>query len=243
MHNNNYQSHKDMKVEWKGGVGICEMLPGAYPGVSTRKVLVKAGTKWEPEVYADDDKIQIFFTISGEGYFGTPKRAYNFEEYYVFVPKFDTEPIFVQAATDVEVFHMIFTLSDWDKKELHDTIMTLPRFHKMTDSLRYEEPFKGPGVKSYLILEHEFLGRASLGAVIGEGPTFNGDHAHPDLVQWYYAFPGSKFSYTVKDEGTVDVEGGDLTFTEVKKVHSSETKAGDKIDYIWFEMIVPEERK
>lgn len=237
-----YQSHNDMKVEYVDGVSVFNMLEGAYPGVVTAKVNLKAGTRWDPEVYSNDDRIQIFFTTVGSGYFATPEKAYNFDEYYVFVPNFDASPVFVQAATDVEMLHLVFELSEWDKKEIEECIMTLPRFHKMEDSLQYEESFKGEGMISYLILEHEFLGRASLGAVLAKGPNLNGEHAHPDLVQWYYALPGSKFSYTVKDEGTVDVEGGDMTFTGVKKIHSSETKAGEKIDYIWFEMIVPEER-
>jgi len=237
-----YQSHKEMKKEFVNGVSVFNMLEGAYPGVVTAKVNLQAGTKWVPEVYSNDDRIQIFYTTAGRGYFATPIKAYNFEENYVFVPNFDTNPILVQAATDVEIIHFIFELSDWDKKEIYNTIMTLPRFQKMEDSLQYEEPFKGEGMKSYLVLEHEFLGRASLGAVIAKGPNTNGKHAHPDLVQWYYALPGSKFSYTVDGEGTFDVEGGDMTFTGIKKVHSSETPKDEKIDYIWFEMIVPEER-
>ena len=237
-----YQSHKEMKQNFVEGVSVFNMLEGAYPGVVTAKVNMKAGAKWEPEVFSSDDKIQIFFTTAGKGYFALPSKAYNFDGCYVFVPNFDIEPMFVQAATDVEILHMVFELSEWDKKELYETIMTLPRFHKMEDSLQYEEPFKGPGMRSYLILEHEFLGRASLGAVIANGPNTNGKHSHPDLVQWYYALPGSKFSYTVDGEGTYEVEGGDITFTGVKKVHSSFTPEGEKIDYIWFEMIVPEER-
>lgn len=237
-----YQSHKDMKKEFVDGISVFNMLEGVYPGVVTAKVNMQAGTKWVPEVYGKDDKIQIFFTTEGRGYFATPSKAYNFDGNYVFVPNFDEETVFIQAATDVEILHLSFELSDWDKKELYETIMTLPRFHKMEDSLQYEEPFKGPGMKSYLILEHEFLGRASLGAVIADGPNVNGEHSHPDLVQWYYALPGSKFTYTVEGEGTYEVEGGDLTFTGVKRVHSSETPANAKIDYIWFEMIVPEER-
>jgi hypothetical protein len=238
----NYQNHVEMKRKVVNGIVITHMLPGAYPGVITNKINMKAGTKFDPAVFSKDEKIQIFFTTNGKGYFGTPNKAYNFEEDSVFVPNFDVEPVFIQAATDVEILHIIFRLSDWDKKEIYNTIMTLPRFHKMTDSLQYEEPFKGPGVKSFLILEHEFLGRASLGAVIGQGPTFSGEHSHPDLVQWYFALPGSRFTYKVEKEDAETVEGGDITFTGVKKVHSSKVEAGDKFDYIWFEMIVPEER-
>lgn len=238
----NYQSHNEMKKNFVNGVSIFNMLEGAYPGVVTAKVNLEAGTVWRPEVYGKEEKIQIFFTTDGKGYFGTPSKAYNFDGNYVFVPAFDRESVFVQAATDVELLHFIFELSDWDKKEIEECIMTLPRFHKMEDSLQYEESFKGKGMKSYLILEHEFLGRASLGAVIANGPNVNDKHSHPDLVQWYYALPGSKFTYSVDGEGTYEVEGGDFTFTGVKKVHRSETPVGAKIDYIWFEMIVPEER-
>ena len=78
----------------------------------------------------------------------------------------------------------------------------------------------GSNIKSHMVLEHEYLGRYSM-AGTGEGPTFIGTHVHEDLLQWYLNMPGSSFTYHAAEE-TVNVESGDITFTEIGSPHGSE---------------------
>lgn len=60
---------------------------------------------------------------------------------------------------------------------------------------------------------------------------------HPDLLQWCYALPGAKYSYTAENE-TIQVEDGDFTFIPMGAHHSVNVQAGDPMDYIWFELCV-----
>ena len=71
----------------------------------------------------------------------------------------------------------------------------------------------------------------------GEGPTFIGTHVHEDLLQWYLNMPGSSFTYHAAEE-TVNVESGDITFTEIGSPHGSEAPEGQCIDYVWFELAI-----
>ena len=229
------QRSADIVEQFTNGLSRFEMLPGAYPEVQTYKCTLKAGAKWEPELYSFEDKIQIFFFAKGTGYIGTPKCAYNITEYAVFVPYFDNEPFFLQAGTDLEFLHIVGKMDEYDKKHMNEYRITLPRFRTMSDSWTYFEPFKGPGVKAVMLLEHRALGRYSMGATLGKGPTFNGDHVHHDLEQWYYALPGSRFSYTADGE-QIDVSGGDFTYITEGVYHASNAAEGDTFDYIWFEL-------
>jgi len=60
---------------------------------------------------------------------------------------------------------------------------------------------------------------------------------HPDLLQWCYALPGAKYSYTAEDE-TIQVEDGDFTFIPMGAHHRVDVREGDPMDYIWFELCV-----
>ena len=57
-----------------------------------------------------------------------------------------------------------------------------------------------------------------------------------EILQWYIMLPGSKMTYTAGDESVL-LEGGDISYTPTGYYHGSEVAPGDKLDYIWYEMV------
>ncbi len=231
------QKSGDTKLKFVNGFGRTTMLPDVYADAVVNKCVLKAGQVWEAELYGFESKVQMFFFVTGKGYVCLPNQAFNITEPAVFVPYFDKEKFSVRAAedTDLEFLQFVCRQTDFDKKMMNTIRTTLPRFKLMSECETYEEPFKGPGMKSPILIMHRLFGKFSMGATIGTGPNWVKEHAHSDLVQWYYLFPGSKIKYTAGDE-TVDMVGGDLSYITEGIPHGSITAEGEKCDYVWFEV-------
>lgn len=206
------------------------MLPGEFPGVETWKCQVEAGAKVVPQLY--HDKIQIFFFTKGTGYVGNKREAYNIKEIAYFIPMLDEEEFFIQAGTDMEYLHLIVTMNEYDNVEFNKVRVFLPDFNNLSTCPRYYEGFKGKGVKSYTIVEHDNLSRISMGVIVGDGPEVVGEHSHDYLHQWYYGLADADFSYTAGGE-TIHVSEGDWMCIPKGTPHSS---VGNNIHYLWFEV-------
>lgn len=231
------QKGVDTKLEFFDGFARTTMLPSAYPDTEVNKCVLRAGRKWEAELYDFEDKVQMFFFVSGRGYICLPNEAFNITEPAVFVPFFDKDKFVVKAAenTDLEFLQFVCKQTDFDKKMMKTIRTTLPRFKLMSECETYDESFKGPGTKSPILIMHRLFGKFSMGATIGNGPNYVGEHVHSDLVQWYYLFPGSKIKYTAGGE-TVELVSGDLSYIAEGIPHESITGQGEKFDYVWFEV-------
>ena len=225
----------DIVPSFQNGLSQTPVLVNEYSDCEFQYCTLKAGADWTPELFQFEDKCQIFLFIQGTGYIGGEKRAWNIRETSVFVPNFDKEKFFIHAGTDLVFVRMLGHMSDYDIRDIRQSSMTLPRFRGLSECWTYEEEFKGPGTTSAMLLEHRNLGRFSMGATLGKGPAYNGDHVHNELEQWYIALPGSSFTYTAGDE-KVDVHGGDITYTTHGFHHGSIAKEGETLDYVWFEI-------
>ena len=229
------QKKKDIREIFEGGLGRAELSSGDFPHIHPYKCTLKSGQTWQANVYAMNDKVQMLYFISGIGYVATENRAYNIEERGVFVPDFDNEKFFLRAAgQDLEFLHIVCSLTDYDKKRLQEIRIATPRFWPESQCWRYEEGFKNKSVKSYNCINNRFFATYSMGAVVGKGPVVVGQHTHPDLAQWYYAFPGSSFNYEVAGEHVM-VEEGDWLYIPNEISHGSICPADNTLDYVWFE--------
>jgi len=231
-----YMSRDEVIMKPCGEVMRGEMLPGSYPGVTIYKNILKEKKRYDITTYSETQKTQIFFFTKGKGYVGTEHGAHNITEEAVFVPLYNSEKIFIYAVTDLEFLEILVDLTPEDVATMKKVRMTLPHFSLMSNSLRYEEDFKGPGTISYGIIRNRFLGRCSMGSVIADGPNVNGQHSHENLEQWYYALEGAYFTYKAGGESHA-VRDGDLTYTTKSVPHESETGAGNKMRYVWFELM------
>jgi hypothetical protein len=231
------QRGAETKLKFANGLGKATMLPGVYPDVEVNKLVLKAGHEWQAELYAFEDRVQMFFFVSGGGYICLPDQAFNITEEAVFVPFFDKDPFTVKAApkTDLEFLQFVCRQTDFDKSMMNTIRTTLPRFKLQSECETYEEPFKGPGSRSPILIMHRLFGKFSMGSTLCKGPNWVKEHKHPDLVQWYYLFPGSKIRYTAGGE-TIDMAGGDLSFITQNVPHGSTIAEGDTCDYVWFEV-------
>ena len=231
------QRAADTKLTFANGLGRAKLLPGVYPDTEIYKSVLKAGHEWQADRYAFEDRVQMFFFISGEGYICLPDQAFNVTEQAVFVPYFDKDTIRMKAGegTDLEFLQFVSRQTDFDKSMMNTIRTTLPRFKLMSQCETYEEPFKGPGMKSPILIMHRLFGKFSMGATLGKGPNWVKEHQHSDLVQWYYLLPGSRIRYTAGGE-TLDMAGGDLSYITEGVPHGSVVADGDQCDYIWFEI-------
>jgi mannose-6-phosphate isomerase-like protein (cupin superfamily) len=229
----------DVKHVFRDGLSRFPVLVGEYSQAAFEKCALKPGATWSPRLYGDQEKNQLFLFSKGAGYLTTPRRAFNIKEVCVFVPEFDTEPFTIHAAADspcdLEFLHIETLMSDYDKTCVRESRMTLPRFRGLSECWTYRENFTGAGIRQHMVLEHRNLGRLSMGANLGQGPTFIGQHIHNELEQWYYVLPGASFTYTAEGE-EVRLQGGDLTYTRHGSHHGSRVAEGEKCDYVWFEL-------
>ena len=106
------------------------------------------------------------------------------------------------------------------------------------DGVRYTEGFTGDAgsnLRSHLLLEGRQLGRYSMGYNVGEGPSFVGTHTHDVVEQWYFVLQDSSFTYTA-DQGDVEMEAYDVSYTDRGVPHGSKARADQKINYFWVEL-------
>lgn len=229
------------KQAFDQGLSRFPVLVGEYSQASFERCALHPGANWSPELFGVKQQQQLFLFSKGTGYITTPKRAFNIKEVSVFVPNFDTEPFEIHAAddslSDLEFLHIETVMSDYDKTCMRESRMSLPRFRGVSEGWTYEELIKGPGTKSVMLLEHRNLGRLSMGATLGAGPSYVGEHVHNELEQWSYVLPGSGFTYTAEGE-ELHLTGGDLSYTRRGSKHGSKAAPGETFDYIWFELCV-----
>lgn len=229
------QKKKDIKEVFEDGLGRAPLSGGDFDHVHPYKCTLKAGQTWEVPVYPITEKVQIFYFTSGLGYVCTESWAYNITERGIFVPDYDNEKFALHATTqDLEFLHIVCDLTEYDKRRIQEIRIATPRFWPESECWRYEEGFKKKTVKSYNCINNRYFATYSMGAVVGKGPVEVGQHTHTDLAQWYYAFPGSSFTYDV-DGKTVEVEEGDWLYIPNNISHGSHCPQGATLDYVWFE--------
>ncbi len=225
----------DEKHEFTNGISRIPVLAGEYEDVQIFKYVLKAGAEWSTELYAEEDRCQMLLFIDGSGYIAVPDRAFNIEEVSVFIPNFDAEPFHVKAGTDLVFIQIIAQMSDYDRENMSDSRIELPRFRPVSQAWTYVEDFKTPGMKSYTLIEHRYLGRLSMGAVYGTGPSVVGQHIHNELEQWYIALPGASFTYQA-DGQEIPFDECDISYTPHGTYHGISAKPGQKFNYVWFEL-------
>lgn len=225
----------DEQHSFVDGVSCIPVLKGAYKDVEMFRVRLQAGAKWTTGLFAESDRCQMLVFTAGTGYVGMLDQAFNITEVSVFVPNFDRDTFFVQAGSDLEFVHIIATMSDYDRKNMAESRIKLPRFRPVSQSWTYVEDFKDDTIQSYTLIEHRYLGRLSMGAVFGNGPNVVGQHIHNELEQWYIALPGSEFTYVV-DGKEVPFREGDISFTPHGTYHGLTAAEGTRFDYVWFEL-------
>ncbi|MBC8584640.1 cupin domain-containing protein [Youxingia wuxianensis] len=230
---------KDIKLEWDGALGRADLLPGACPTVKTYKCVLKAGNEYVPELYSRADRFQFFVFINASGFVVSGNEAWNITDRAVFAPFFDKQKVRIKAGkTDLEFYHITSLINEEDEKALKFMRIELPKFKLLKDCWQYTEGFTGDAgsaVKSHFVLEHRLTGRCSMGWNVGEGPTFIGQHVHEGLQQWYFVLQDSTFTYIAGDE-KIPMSEGDVSHTPCATSHGSESAAGEKIDYFWFEL-------
>ena len=232
--------YKDVTHSFENGYSHQRVLEGVFDQARFEHCALQPGCGITPEVYSAREHNQIFVFTGGTGYITTPRQAWNITETSVFVPEFDTERFTVTCAANskepLAFLHIVTELNDYDKTCLVESRMTLPRFRRLGDGWTYQEDFKdNDATTSIMLLEHRNLGRLSMGAVLGTGPSVIGQHIHNELAQWYFPLPGSSFTYTAGGE-EVKMEGLDLSYTPTGFYHGSTAGEGQCYDYIWFEM-------
>lgn len=229
----------DIRHEYKNGLSRQAVLVGEYSQAAFERCSLLPGASWTPSLYPVEKKQQVFIFSAGRGYITTPRRAFNITEVSVFVPEFDKESFTIHASADspasLEILHIETLMSEYDITCMREARMSLPRFRALSGGWTYDEEFKGPGTTSIMLLEHRNLGRLSMGATLGKGPSYVGEHIHNELEQWYYALPGASFTYTACGQ-EVRFSAGDLSYTPHGSYHGSKAAEGEKFDYIWFEL-------
>ena len=231
---------KDVTFQFENGLAQTEILAGCSEDFRIFRCVLIKGDVWKTELFSITDKIQFFAFISASGYVLTTDRSYNIDDRAVFCPDFDKDPgIEIHAgAEDLEFYRYIGVMNDWDIRRFKLQHIVLPRFRLFKDGVRYTEGFTGDAgsnLRSHLLLEGRQLGRYSMGYNVGEGPSFVGTHTHDVVEQWYFVLQDSSFTYTA-DQGDVEMEAYDVSYTDRGVPHGSKARADQKINYFWVEL-------
>ncbi len=207
--------------------------------VQMYRCTLKAGSTWAPPLYSVREYFQFFFFLNKTGYVATAERAYNVDDYAMFIPEFDRDQFVLHAGKrDLEFIHILGEINHVDRRKMKASRFTLPRFVRMCDAWNYTEDFNeqaGSSNVSYSLNNGRRLGRYTVGGNRAFGPDFVGRHMHPTLTQWYLMLEGSDFTYLAGEE-TIPVKAGDVTFTPMGTTHGSRCEAGEQIYYFWFEV-------
>lgn len=126
------------KVFNENGLARQSVLTGEYKDVAIYKCTLAAGAKWEPELYPQQEKVQILLFTEGTGYVATPHKAFQIEEVSVFVPRFDQESFFIQADSELSFLQIVANLSDYDRENMADSHIALPRFRPVSQGWQYQ---------------------------------------------------------------------------------------------------------
>ena len=198
---------------------------------------LKAGETVELEVFGDIT--QLIYITSGECYITTRDKAFMVTEPSLFIPNMDLEKNVLHAVTDVEYLQLTCVMLPMDVEWWGKWHISLPRFCPLSQCIQYTEGFRPDGIKAYSILDTHWITRMTMGAIIGKGPNKADPHRHHDLYQWYYGMPGTKFLYKAGDE-EIELSEGDFAFIPVDIDHAIEIKENENVNYVWFEIAVPE---
>lgn len=233
-----YQKKEDMQYTLlASGIERTEMLPDRVGGVHTYKCRVKAGQNVELETFAETTTL-YYFTM-GKGYVTTATKAFNITEPSLFVPELAPADQQLYAVTDMEFLQLTCDMIDEDKELWSHWHIKLPYFLPVSNCIEYTEGFRPEAIHAYSILDRHWVTRMTMGAIIGEGPNKADPHKHHNLYQWYYGMPGTKFIYTAGDE-TIVLSDGDFAFIPTNIMHAIEIDPGETVNYVWFEIEVPE---
>lgn len=220
-----------------GGVRRAAMLPGMVPGVETYKCQVQAGQRVTLDTLKDTTQL-LYFT-SGEGYITTNRKAFNITEPSLFIPEMEQDTSVLQAVTDMEYLQLTCAMLDEDKELWSHWHIALPYFLPQANFIPYIEGFRPEAIRALSILDRHWVCRMTMGAIIGNGPSKADPHSHHNLYQWYYGMPGTKFTYRAGGEEIL-LEAGDWAFIPLNIEHAIEIAENETVNYVWFEIEVPE---
>lgn len=222
----------------QSGIERAEMLPGRVDGVHTYKCRVKAGQDVELETFSETTTLYYF--TRGQGYVTTATKAFNVVEPSLFVPELTPAKQHLHAVTDMEFLQLTCEMLPEDKELWSHWHIKLPYFLPVSNCIEYTEGFRPEAIHAYSILDRHWVTRMTMGAVIGQGPNKADPHQHDNLYQWYYGMPGTKFIYTAGDEH-ITLSDGDFAFIPTHVQHAIEIEPGENVNYVWFEIEVPQQ--
>lgn len=225
-------------VQESDGIIRGEMLQGAMDGVYTNRCVVEAGKTVEPKRFKN--RAVSLFIFDGTGKILAGDKTFAITEKCLFCPDFDNEVYKIQADTEIQYLELSQEMRSEDWKHFEMYHIVLPWFNTKSNWHLYIEGFRASELKSFAILHQYYVGRMSLGEVVGPGEARLEPHTHPELYQWFYGLPGTDpFIFKAQDE-EIEVREGDWICIPNQIPHIvSPIKTGDFVDYVWFEMVVP----
>ena len=213
-----------------------ELVPGSHSEFRMYECTLKAGSRYEPELYPLADRMQMFFFLNETGYVATGKRAWNITAESLFVPNYDKEAFWIEAGEkDLKFVHFTGVMNDYDQKEYIDYHIIVPNMRPKDKAFRFTEYFTG-GMGSTienrrLVLDTAF-GRWFVGIADGEGEdAFVGEHINDNFQQWNYLLPGTDMEYSIDGEQKHGI-AGEAVFIPKGKAYSAKPKNGG-IHYLW----------
>jgi hypothetical protein len=224
----------------KNGLARTKLDSVCSKDIEIFRCVLKSGCIYKPELFNKYDRIQFFAFLNPTGYVLTTNRSYNIDDRAVFCPNFDFDPqIEIHSGKeDLEFYQFIGIMSEWDIGRFNWQHMVLPRFRLFREGMEYTEGFTGDAgsnLRSFSLLEGQKLGRYSMGYNYGKGPSFVGTHTHEVVEQWYFILQDSSFTYTA-DQGPVELNPYDITYTDRGVPHGSKATALQNINYFWVEL-------
>lgn len=214
-----------------------ELAAGSHPELKLYECTLKAGCRYEPELFDLTDRMQMFFFVNATGYVATKMRAWNIEEQGIFIPNYKKEKFWIEAGEhDLTFVQIIGVMNAYDQKEYIDYHIILPNMRGKSQCFRFTEYYTGKlgsTIESRRLVLDTAFGRWFVGMNDGEGEeAFVGEHVLEHFQQWNYVLPGSDFKLTV-DGIESEAKAGEAYFIPKGSVQSAKPNPGGGIHYLW----------
>ncbi len=217
--------------------GTISMLEGDIEG--THPFFHKLHGGSAKSVPSCDEQARVLFLLDGSVVFTQAGQDLIMEEKGSYIPDPQAE-LTITAREEASILEIAWDLTATDQSALRKHRPDYPVVQLYDQCPRYTEPFKSERTISRTIVRHGILPRFSMGSNEAGAHDRVERNCHPDIDQYFFSFPENDVDLLI-EEDRVPFKGNTLIHVPLGCYHGVEIGSGQRMHYIWIDLIVNEE--